>query len=408
MRTAARASWAFPVASGILMVVGTIAAAATPDQRAVGLVTALGFAGPVAAFAVVGALITSSRPTNVIGWLLTSIGLLFSVVVACSSLAQWGLVTGNLDRDLAEWIDVGASSWVIALGLIGTQLLLRLPDGTLPSPRWRWYSRATILLIGVALVGMTTQPGKVEGVEGSTNPLGSRALSSLSFAFLVVIVGFVVSIVALVRRYRRSSGHDRAQLRWVALSGAAFVGVYVLCLVALAYVGDRTTAGNVITCTAQTAFGALPIGIGFAVLRRNLYDIDVVINRALVYTVLTATLAGTYLGSVLVLQLLLSGLTAGSGLAVAASTLATAALVRPGRARIQAIVDRRFFRRRYDAALTLSAFTTRVRREVDLDAVSAELRSVVAETLQPAHLALWVPARLSMTNSRNDLRTQTG
>ncbi len=394
MRWAARVSWALPVLSAALMAVGiTAAAATTATTGAAFLVGTLAFAAPVAAFTVVGVLITSRRPNHLVGWLLATIGLLFAVVVACSAVASWGLITGGIPRHAAEWIDVGGAAWVVALGLTGTQLLLRLPDGTLPSPRWRWYSRATLLLIAVTLVGVATTTGPVEGVEGTTNPLASATLSTLAFAIFGVIIGFVVSVIALVLRYRRASGHDRAQLRWVALSGAIFVLVYVTNLSLLGLVEEDSVAADVLTALMQTAFAALPLGIGFAVLRQRLYDINIVINRALVYGSLTAILASTYLGSVLLLQLALSTLTEGSGVAVAVSTLATAAVFRPARGRIQAIVDRRFFRRKYDAARILEHFGARVRAEVDLDLLTEELRAVVVETMQPAHVTLWTTGR---------------
>jgi hypothetical protein len=291
---------------------------------------------------------------------------------------------------VGEWIDVPTVAWVPALALIGTQLPLRLPDGKLPSPRWRWFSRITLLLIAVAVVGWAAVPEKVEGVSGTENPLGTHALSWLAAAILLLIVSFVGGLAALVVRYRRSRSQDRVQLRWIAFGGAVFLAVYLGSLPANQWGNDQTAVGITVTAVAQAAFAALPISIGYAVLRHRLYDIDTVVNRTLVYGALTATLAATYAGSVLLLQLVLSGVTSGSGFAVAVSTLAVAALFRPARTRIQSAVDRRFFRQKYDAARTVERFGARLRDEVDLDALGSELRAVVADTMQPSSVSLWL------------------
>jgi hypothetical protein len=218
-------------------------------------------------------------------------------------------------------------------------------------------------------------------------------LSSLTAAILLLIACFVVGIAALVVRYRRSGAHDRVQLRWIALGGAVFLAVYLVTLPMNSWGGEHSALGATITAVSQLAFAALPVSIGYAILKHRLYDIDTVVNRALVYGALTATLAGAYLGSVLLLQLVLSGVTGGSGLAVAASTLAAAALFRPARTRIQEGVDRRFYRRKYDARRTVESFAARLRDEVDLAALSSDLSSVVRDTLQPAHVSLWLRER---------------
>jgi len=380
-------------ATALLVAIAFTAAFATPDRPASDFVEGFSFVVPILAFSLVGSLIARRRPENPIGWLLATIGLLWSVVVAASFASTWALKTGSLPKAVGEWIDVAAVAWVPALGLIGTQLPLRLPDGQLPSPRWRWFSRITLGLIALAMVGLATTPGKVEGVSGTANPAGSHVLGPLAAAILLVIASFLGSLAALVVRYRQSTSHDRVQLRWIAFGAAVFLVVYLFTLPLNELgSGDHTTLGITITAISQGSFAVLPISIGYAVLRHHLYDIDTVVNRALVYAALTATLAGAYLGSVLLLQLALSGVTGGSGLAVAASTLAAAALFRPARARIQAVVDRRFYRRKYDAQRTLEAFAGRVRNEVDLAALNAELGSVVRETFQPAHVSLWLRA----------------
>ena len=386
------------VASTTLTLVGIAATIATPgtlsdvDGSGWNLIS---FAFPIAAFSIVGGVISLRRPDNVIGRLLGVIGLLFAVFVACSAVSTWAVLTGSLPRDVGEWIGLGADAGVPALGLIGTQLVLRLPDGALPSPRWRWFSHVSLAAIAVSLAATLVQPGPVEELPGTANPLGVESLKGADAIFLVVLACFVVALAALVGRYRRADAHGRIQLRWIAFGGALFVAVYVVLLALVITLEEDTggAVGSVVGYLFAPAFALLPIAVGYAVLRHRLYDIDAVTSRALVYGALTATLAGAYLTLVLVLQFVLRPLTEQSDLAVAGSTLAVAALFRPARARFQAIVDRRFFRRRYDAQRALASFSSRLRDDVALDAISAELRRVVAETVQPAHASLWLRDR---------------
>jgi hypothetical protein len=190
-----------------------------------------------------------------------------------------------------------------------------------------------------------------------------------------------------VFRFRRARAEERRQLKWLTYAAAVTGLVLLLIIVAESTIGVSDELSNTLV---SVSVAALPVSMGIAILRHGLFDIDVVINRTLVYGALTATLVGAYVGIVLLLQLALSPLTEESDLAIAGSTLAVAALVRPLRGRIQALVDRRFYRRRYNAARTLEGFGARLRDQVELDALGAELRAVVAETMQPAHLSLWL------------------
>jgi hypothetical protein len=202
----------------------------------------------------------------------------------------------------------------------------------------------------------------------------------------VLFAGLIGSAASLVVRYRRSQGELRLQIQWLALAGAIAAVV-----VPAAVIGGWLLWGETVTNIASMlAVMTLPVATGIAILRYRLYDIDVVVNRTVVYVTLTAVLAGVYVGGVLLGQLILSP---SSDLAIAASTLAVAALFRPLRGRVQAVVDRRFFRRRYDAQATLQVFVTRLRDQVTLDAVDAELRMAIAETVQPAHISLWLRSR---------------
>jgi hypothetical protein len=386
---------AITLATWLLIVVGTVAltvaAIGHPDDigdNGDSVLLTLSFLVPIIAFAAVGSLVSARQPANRIGWLLSVIGFLWAMLVGSIGISAWLWVNDAIPKAVGDWVSVGANAWVPALGLTGTQLPLRLPDGSLPSPRWRWYSRVTIGLIVVATFGMAAQNGPALDIEGASNPIALPWAEPLAAAIMFVIAGFIVSVVALIRRYRRTDERNRAQLRWVAFGGGAFVFIYIVTLPA-------EGSSDAISAFSQAAFAALPIGIGYAILRHNLYDIDVVINRALVYGALTATLAGIYIASVLVLQLLLNGATGDSSLAVAASTLAVAAVFRPARARIQELVDRRFYRRRYDARHTLEEFSSRLRDQVDLAALDAELRGVVAETMQPEHVSVWLRRQAS-------------
>ena len=393
-------AWALPTTSALLLVLGEVAALGTTAHREPTSGRRSSFMVPVVAFSVIGGLVVYRLPENPIGWLLSTIGFMFALVVACSTTAQWGLTSDHLPRGMWEWIDIGSNAWVVGLGLIGTQLAIRLPDGRLPSERWRWFSSVTMVLIAVALVGMATQRGRVEGVPGTSNPVGSAMTEPLAGSFLLVILSFVVGIAGLVMRYRRSSGHDRAQLRWVAFSGGAFVVIYVVTLPLGGMLGENSPAAIAITGVAIMAFAALPIGIGFAILRTNaLRHRRRHQPRPRLRRVDRAFSPRTYLGSVLLLQLLLDRFTQGSGLAVAASTLATAALCAPPAPASRMSVDRRFFRRKYDAARRWRRFAARLRDEVDLDALTAELRAVVADTMQPEHVTLWTRERGPMSRA---------
>jgi hypothetical protein len=383
-------------ASGVLALTGIVAGIARPDDSlgpGSNILSLLSWGLLVGAFSGVGGLIARRRPENAVGWLLSLIGLLEALGFAAGAVASWGIETGALSARAAGWVEVLAVAGVLAVALTGTQLPLLLPDGHLLSPRWRTFSRLSAGLVVVAGVATLLQPKTVDELPGVPNPLGVEGGDAFGAVFFLVILCFFAAVASLVLRYRRARAHDRVQLRWIGLGGVAFLVTFVLALVLIDITGstnDPNSLDGLIEPLFLLAFAALPVSVGIAILRHRLYDIDVVINRTLVYGGLTATLAGVYLGSVLLLQLVLSGLTRDSGLAVAASTLGVAALFRPARRRIQELVDRRFYRKKYDAQRTLEDFSSRLREQVDLDTLNAELSQVVRDTMQPTHVSLWL------------------
>ncbi len=340
------------------------------------------------AFSLVGTLIATRHPGNAIGWIFLSVGVTAGLGQLAGGYADYWTGGNGGSKALGEAAASYANlSWIPFILVPATFLLLLFPNGRLLSRRWRKVAWCAGLGIAGAFVTTLLTPGALDDYPQLTNPYGvsSSVIDPLTgLSFLLLLVGLGGSSASLVVRYRRATGEQRQQIKWLAMAGALAAAIIPIGTIA------SDAVGAVAYVPIMLSVVGLPAAAGIAILRYRLYDIDVVINRTLVYGTLTATLAATYLGSVLLFQLALSGLTQDSGLAVAGSTLAVAALFRPARTRIQEAVDRRFFRRRYDAQRTLESFSARLRDQVDLAALDAELRGVVAETMQPAHVSLWL------------------
>jgi len=335
-----------------------------------------------------GALIFARVPRNPIGWIFLGTGLLGGLSAVLAGNADSALLAGAGSSGLGHtcaWIT--RALWAPTTLAPVTFALLLFPDGRLPTRRWRfllWFAGVGIVALSI-FVGLSTENESWRGednprVEDPAGPL-IAVLGALSAAVVPAVIGAVAAVIV---RFRRSHGEERQQLKWLAYGGG--VAAVVLLVLGIGFDEGGVWVGVVI----GAALSLIPISISIAILRHRLYDIDVVINRTLVYAGLTATLAGMYLGLVLLFQLALSPLTEDSDLAIAGSTLAVAALFRPVRARIQATVDQRFYRARYDAARTLQRFGARLRDQVELEALTADLRSVVANTMHPARVSVWL------------------
>jgi hypothetical protein len=354
------------------------------------------------AFPLVGAQIASKRPKNAVGWLCLAVGLMWTLIGMLDYYSYYGAATPGSVPFPVEAAGISDWIWVPAMGLLGTYVLLLFPDGRLPSRRWRplaWLSGAVILLLSVDVM---LAPGRLGNLAGVRKPFGIEGAEWLTAGAYVLLpllpLCMLASALSLVLRYRRSGGEKRQQIKWIAFAASVVVVLYAIAMIASFVFPEEswTTAGsvlwlNLLTYVVLSSFTIVPIAVGFAVLKYRLYEIDIIINRALVYGALTVTLVGVYVGTIVLLQGLLRALTAQeSPLAIVASTLAVAALFNPLRRRIQGFIDRRFYRRRYDAAKTLEAFSAKLRDETDLDALSDDLVGVVRETMQPAHVSLWL------------------
>ena len=357
-------------------------------------------------FAPVGALIAARRPENPVGWLLCLLGVAFGIGHFVSEYAIYALLAqpGSLPAGEAmAWI----SSWILP-PIIGIQVFsfLLFPTGRLPSRRWRPLAWLTVAFVIVGVISSAFSFGANAGLGPIPNPLGIEGFSNFYDMVLIIpTILYVAVATSLFVRLHRAIGVERQQVKWFAYAAAATIVGITFAYMIPDTMDTPLWFERVGFALNLAVTPAIPVAMGIAILRYRLYDIDLIINRTLVYGALTALLVAVYVGSVVSLQ---GGLRALIGhesqLAVVTSTLLIAALFNPLRRRIQSFIDRRFYRRKYDSAKTLEAFSAKLRDETDLDALRDDLTSVVRETMQPAHVSLWL--RPELPPSRSEGREQ--
>ncbi len=334
----------------------------------------------------VGWVLASRLPRHPMGWLLLTIAGFFLL-----GWPTYTLGTALLDSHpgVAAWLlwygreDDQAWIWLPPVGLLFTQVLLRFPDGRLPSPGWRWFSRASAVILGLIVAFAMTAGGDV--APGLANPTGIPWMAQQEWLVpvlgLPLLMSFAGSAVSVIVRYRRAGAVERTQIRWFAWAAGFAVGLYLVSIV---------LSNDALNTWVGLSYALIPASIGVAVLRYRLYAIDRIISRTLAYAAVTGTVLATY---ALVVTSVTRALPVSSSLAVAVATLAAAAVFRPVLRRVQTVVDRRFNREHYDAERIVDAFGARLRSDVDPDAAAADLLAAVGRTLEPGAVGLWVPGR---------------
>lgn len=400
---AARCLWALGVVLVVAMVGLTVLSVGSPgpleydDTPAV--VVVYGVLGLM--YPTLGAFIASRHPRNVIGWMFCVSGLAITGAACCQLYADYVIYNepgAGPGGDIAFW----ASSWMFPGGLFATPVFLMFlfPTGRAATRFWSRVVSLAVVWLCIGFTSISLVPGKLEPPEfGVVNPFGlpgtageiARVVSTAGQSALPLI--FLLGIVALIDRRRRAVGDERQQIKWFGYTATMMAVSFGLCFASVA--AGFQTLGDIFFVIGAVALAGIPLASGLAILKYRLYDIDVVINRTLVYGSLTAVLAVVYVALVFMFQALLQPFTEQSDLAVAGSTLAVAALVRPVRSRAQSFIDRRFYRRKFDAQRTLEGFASHLRDEVDLEALSGRLTRVVGETMQPAHVSLWLKPETS-------------
>ena len=371
---------------GALVVYPTIGSASSVDLPT--LVVSMGI---ITSTSLTGAFIVVRRPENAIGWLFVLAGLTFAVAILGGELAAFEVRRGSEPGALAVLLAwVSGWSFVPVLSTILFFVPLIYPDGHLLSPRWRWAVALGVFDILLAAAQAAFQPGPLFGIPSVDNPFGLAGwggflatANGLSGALAPVLLG--LAVVALALRFRRSRGVERQQLKWFV-----FTAAFGALLLGIGLILGSGTASDLFWYLALVVVALLPVATAIAIVRYRLYDIDVIVRRALVYGAVTVGLTAAYVLAVIVIGGLVKPLGGGGDLEGAGATLLVAALFQPLRRRVQRLVDRHFYRARYDAQETVAAFGGHLRDEVDLDAVGAGLVSVVEETLRPAAAMLWI------------------
>ena len=401
--TQTRCAWLWGAAAVLSVATAVFTAMAWSDLQPVD--RSLAWVQPVASlvYASLGVLVIL-RVANRIGWLLLGVGVVSAAQFATTMYALVAVVT-HPTLPAGELVGVISELLFLPLFVALSGMTLLFPDGRLPSPRWRPVAAVVLGVCAVEGVLFALAPRTVGipapgGVSLTyDNPLAleslgefGRRVGSLNALAVIYLPLLVLAFASLVARYRRGNEDVRRQILWLALVAGVGFGLQVVASSGQLVCGCSTSPVTVVAQQAQggVALIGTPLAITIAILKYRLYQIDRILNRALVYGVLTLTLGAVYLGSVLLLQVVLTPITTQSDVAVAGSTLAAAALFRPARLRIQAAVDRRFYRSRYDASRTLDAFAARLRHEVDLHSVARDLGSAVDETWQPTHVSVWL------------------
>jgi hypothetical protein len=344
-------------------------------------------------YSTVGALVASRRPENLVGWLLCLFALSESVQLFGAEYAIYALLSRPNSLPAGEAM-AWTSYWILPV-IIGLSVfyLLLFPTGLLPSRGWRPLAWLTVAFVFVGVISGAFSTGPVEGLGPIRNPLGIDGFPNVYGAVLDIMapVLLVAAAASVFMRLRYAIGVESQQIKWFAYAAAATVIGLSLAYVIPTVIDTPLWFERAGYAVLIAVIPAIPISIGIAILRYRLYEIDLIINRTLVYGSLTATLVALYFGGIVVLQRIFVALTGQqSTLAVVASTLLIAALFNPLRRRIQSFIDRRFYRRKYDARKTLEDFSVKLRDETDLDALEDDLVGVVTGTMQPAHVSLWL------------------